>query len=182
MKGCMGFLALNLQNVNSFMLHPSITTIAPKVMWQNCNKFDSCLGSTANLKVMIEDNSIDEYSRCLTPSQELDQMKEEFGIEVDPRWKKFLKKPIKKVKRMLRQSTESKKKIGSLILVRAGESEYASGDNPRFTGTYRYRSFLSFICIEKYYLIHLCIFFAPTRLAGWDDPPLTSKGIQQVGI
>eukprot|EP00557_Chaetoceros_sp_GSL56_P007505 CAMPEP_0176496534 /NCGR_PEP_ID=MMETSP0200_2-20121128/11244_1 /TAXON_ID=947934 /ORGANISM="Chaetoceros sp., Strain GSL56" /LENGTH=724 /DNA_ID=CAMNT_0017894491 /DNA_START=1078 /DNA_END=3252 /DNA_ORIENTATION=- len=79
-----------------------------------------------------EDNSIEKYSRCLTPSQERDQINEELGFKVDSRWKKAAKKPVKFVGKTIRRTLEGTKSPGTLILVRGGESEFSR--NFTFTG------------------------------------------------
>lgn len=79
-----------------------------------------------------EDNSIEKYSRCLTPRQERDQINEELGLKVDSRWKKVAKKPFKMIGKTIQRSLEGRKSPGTLILVRGGESEFSK--NFTFTG------------------------------------------------
>lgn len=111
-----------------------LPTTPPVQNMEDFKRSFSRMSSTADSTPLIEDNSIDEYSRCLSPSQERDQMKEELGIKVDPRWKKIVKKPFQTVGRIVNRSLEGKKKCGALILIRCGESEDSRGENPKFTG------------------------------------------------
>jgi len=80
----------------------------------------------------LEDNSIAEYSRCLTPRQERDQINKELGFSTGPRWKKVAKKPFKTIGRFVKRYVEGKKNPGTLILVRCGESDFST--NFTFTG------------------------------------------------
>lgn len=130
---------------DGFVVLPTIPT---KETLRNSKWTFGPMSIATDSELHLDDNSIADYSRCLTPSQENDQMKEEFGIKIETTWRKrILKKPFKIVRRVLEKSLESNKKHGALILVRCGECEY-SGKNPKF--------------------------------AGWDDPALTVKGVQQM--
>lgn len=85
---------------------------------------------------------IEEYSRCLSPTEEKRSIKEESSafspIDVQPQWQRTLLKPAKlatKAARKVKRAVAGKKgevKPGSLILLRCGESEWTKSG--RFTG------------------------------------------------
>jgi len=76
-----------------------------------------------------EDSNIDEYSRCLTPKQQLDQINSELVLSRTPTWRRIVRKPINK---LIRKMNSGEIKPGTLILVRGGESEFSI--NGTFTG------------------------------------------------
>eukprot|EP00551_Chaetoceros_affinis_P005348 CAMPEP_0203662630 /NCGR_PEP_ID=MMETSP0090-20130426/529_1 /ASSEMBLY_ACC=CAM_ASM_001088 /TAXON_ID=426623 /ORGANISM="Chaetoceros affinis, Strain CCMP159" /LENGTH=786 /DNA_ID=CAMNT_0050525445 /DNA_START=40 /DNA_END=2400 /DNA_ORIENTATION=- len=73
-----------------------------------------------------DDNSFEEYSRCLTPQQELDQINSELALSKTS----TLKRLRRKFMRWIEQGREVQP--GTLILVRGGESEFSK--NYTFTG------------------------------------------------
>lgn len=75
-----------------------------------------------------DDNSIEEYSRCLSPKEEKAQINEELGFKQDSR----LKRSLKSMGRAIKSSFQERKSPGTLILVRGGESLYSK--NYTFTG------------------------------------------------
>ncbi len=85
-----------------------------------------------------EDKSFEEYSRCLSPQEEYDQINSELGLKSNaPKWKKLvsrksLRRVVKAGKRLVGLNHEYVKQPGTLILVRSGESEFSK--NYTFTG------------------------------------------------
>lgn len=69
----------------------------------------------------------DEYSRCLTPQQEYNQINKDLGLR-ESRVKRWVKRFAKIVRGKGRRRT----KPGALVLIRCGESVYSK--NHTFTG------------------------------------------------
>jgi len=93
----------------------------------------------------VEDITIEQYSRCLSPKEEKQSIKREASlysiVDARPRWQRVLRKPFTLLSRtsssLLRKAvgsspSSSTKKPGSLILLRCGESEWTKSG--RFTG------------------------------------------------
>ena len=83
-----------------------------------------------------EDSSFQEYSRCLSPQEEYDQINSELGMDLPNSWWRrvlaltSLKRSIKAFKKIIGLNHNSKP--GTLILIRGGESEFSI--NYTFTG------------------------------------------------
>ncbi|KAL3775441.1 hypothetical protein ACHAWO_000671 [Cyclotella atomus] len=103
----------------------------------------TALNSKPDTGSSAEDITIEQYSRCLSPSEEKRSIKKEERqysiVDARPRWQRLLGKPFKVVSRTasslsrkVGSSSSSSKKPGSLILLRCGESEWTK--TGRFTG------------------------------------------------
>lgn len=79
------------------------------------------------------DNSFEEYSRCLTPKEELNQINYELALKRSPIWKRVMRRPMGGIRRFLTKIGGAEAvNPGKLILVRGGESEFSK--NFTFTG------------------------------------------------
>ena len=99
----------------------------------------SSSGKDADADVTTTDNpTFREYSRSLTPPQEREQINSEMALTSMPKWKRMRRrsmKPIRKIGNLFLKSIGGdvdEKKPGTLILVRAGESEFSK--NYTFAG------------------------------------------------
>jgi len=79
------------------------------------------------------DNSFEEYSRCLTPKQERDQINDELALANIPTWRRVVRKSLRGLGKVVRRLGGGDDVTpGTLILVRGGESEFSK--NYTFTG------------------------------------------------
>ena len=120
---------------SSSLLLPSSTFLCSSSSSSSSNQDDQQQLPTSSSSSSDEEFTIEGYSRCLSPWEAKQSVKQESNqysiIDRRPKWEKPLQLLSKPFKRLLMTRTR-KKKPGSLILLRCGESKWTK--TGRFTG------------------------------------------------